>query len=351
MKKTLVLILGIAMLLILVSCGKAQGGTGQSEVPNGSSSSVDTDAPEEPGNPVETETPEEPEGPVETVPVESKAPVETGDSVEAGNIEQLASQDKAAEIEFQDIIGMIAHIRRDCDLLDRPDFEIGEVVASLEAGQRYKATGISTPNRLWIRIEFNGGEYYISTEDADLVLDFGQGVTPSDNNSTEAQQSLSFTDVNETVWATGTVNIRSGPNTSHDKLGTLSKGDQILRTGIGVGDCSGWSRIQLSDGAIVYVSSQYLSTTRPSTPTPSTPTSPTNPGTGNGSGSSGSTTPSPSQGGSGSSGSSSGGSGGETNRSQEDLDALEEMFGHGDGSGDGVGESANDPLPPGIHFD
>lgn len=72
-----------------------------------------------------------------------------------------------------------------------------------------------------------------------------------------------FTEVNETVYATGTVNLRSGPSTAHDKVGSLNKSDSVTRVGIGTADAEGWSRIQLSDGSLVYVSNSYLSTTKP----------------------------------------------------------------------------------------
>ncbi len=78
-----------------------------------------------------------------------------------------------------------------------------------------------------------------------------------------------FTEVNETVYATGTVNLRSGPSTAHDKVGSLNKSDSVTRVGIGTADAEGWSRIQLSDGSIVYVSNKYLSTTKPVAQQPS----------------------------------------------------------------------------------
>ncbi len=72
-----------------------------------------------------------------------------------------------------------------------------------------------------------------------------------------------FTEVNETVYATETVNLRSGPSTAHDKVGSLNKSDSVTRVGIGTAEAEGWSRIQLSDGSTVYVSNKYLSTTKP----------------------------------------------------------------------------------------
>lgn len=86
---------------------------------------------------------------------------------------------------------------------------------------------------------------------------------PEETEPQEAEEVDPFTEVNETVYATGTVNLRSGPSTAHDKVGSLNKSDSVTRVGIGTADAEGWSRIQLSDGSLVYVSNKYLSTTKP----------------------------------------------------------------------------------------
>lgn len=86
---------------------------------------------------------------------------------------------------------------------------------------------------------------------------------PEETEPQEAEEVDPFTEVNETVYATGTVNLRSGPSTAHDKVGSLNKSDSVTRVGIGTADAEGWSRIQLSDGSTVYVSNKYLSTTKP----------------------------------------------------------------------------------------
>ena len=85
---------------------------------------------------------------------------------------------------------------------------------------------------------------------------------PEETESQEDEVQL-FTEVNETVYATETVNLRSGPSTAHDKVGSLNKSDSVTRVGIGTAEAEGWSRIQLSDGSTVYVSNKYLSTTKP----------------------------------------------------------------------------------------
>ena len=82
-------------------------------------------------------------------------------------------------------------------------------------------------------------------------------------SSQNSEVTLTFTDCNETVWATGTVNIRSGPSTDDDKVGSLNKNQSVTRIGIGTGDYANWSKVRLSDGSEVYVASKYLTTTKP----------------------------------------------------------------------------------------
>ena len=92
----------------------------------------------------------------------------------------------------------------------------------------------------------------------------GAGILEGAGNAeSDLEEVDPFTEVNETVYATGTVNLRSGPSTAHDKVGSLNKSDSVTRVGIGTAEAEGWSRIQLSDGSIVYVSNKYLSTTKP----------------------------------------------------------------------------------------
>ena len=89
----------------------------------------------------------------------------------------------------------------------------------------------------------------IEPEEAD-----GAGILEGAGNAeSDLEEVDPFTEVNETVYATGTVNLRSGPSTAHDKVGSLNKSDSVTRVGIGTADAEGWSRIQLSNGNIVYV--------------------------------------------------------------------------------------------------
>lgn len=78
--------------------------------------------------------------------------------------------------------------------------------------------------------------------------------------STSNEYKPTFTTVNETVYATDEVNVRKSYSTSSTRLGTLSKGDSITRTGKSTD--GKWSRVTYN-GQTAYMVSSYLSTTKP----------------------------------------------------------------------------------------
>lgn len=100
-----------------------------------------------------------------------------------------------------------------------------------------------------------------------------------DHSDKEANQL--FTEVNETMYVTSTVNIRESYSVESTKLGTLSRGQSVTRIGIGISnsEADGWSKVILSDGREVYVSSDCLSATKPSTSSNSSNSSTKNNGT------------------------------------------------------------------------
>lgn len=81
---------------------------------------------------------------------------------------------------------------------------------------------------------------------------------------TKQEPTYTYTDLNETMYATASVNMRSGPSTDFDKTGTLSQADELVVTGV----CNetGWYRGEYK-GNTVYVSNKYLSETKPEVPT------------------------------------------------------------------------------------
>ncbi len=70
-----------------------------------------------------------------------------------------------------------------------------------------------------------------------------------------------FSSVNQTVYTTDQVNIRSSYSTTSNIVATVAKGTSITRTGIGD---NGWSRVSYN-GRTAYINSSYLTTTKPNT--------------------------------------------------------------------------------------
>ena len=81
---------------------------------------------------------------------------------------------------------------------------------------------------------------------------------PKDENPADETKDT-YKEVNETVYTTQGVNVRSGPTSSSTKLGYMEPGTAVTRTGIGD---NGWSRIEYN-GQVAYVYSNYLTTVNP----------------------------------------------------------------------------------------
>ena len=163
--------------------------------------------------------------------------------------------------------------------------------------------------------------------------------TPARDATTEQEQL--FTDCSETMYATTTVNVRSSYSTNSDKLGSLTKAQSVKRTGIGTGAAAGWSRIEFN-GKVAYVSSDYLSATKPQVNT-STGSS----GSSSGQTSKPSTGGNTSSGGSSSGGSSSGGLGDLANQVQQDRDDM----GYSSGAGGQLTDSDADWVAGNVQLD
>ena len=100
------------------------------------------------------------------------------------------------------------------------------------------------------------------------VNNSGSGETPAapttnNNTSGATNNTVTFKDVNETVYTTGRCNVRESYSTSSNKITTLNVGASVKRTGT---SDSGWSRVEYN-GKTAYISSQFLTTTKPADPT------------------------------------------------------------------------------------
>lgn len=87
------------------------------------------------------------------------------------------------------------------------------------------------------------------------------GNTNTNNDTTQAKpQEPTFTDTNQTVYSTTEgINVRSSYSTSSNSIGSLKKGESVIRIGIG---SNGWSKVKYN-GTTAYISSSLLTTEKP----------------------------------------------------------------------------------------
>ena len=80
----------------------------------------------------------------------------------------------------------------------------------------------------------------------------------ADNATADPEANMKFSDVNETVTAKESVNLRDIPSQGNDSTitATLNNGDTAARTGVSEG---GWSRVEYN-GQTYYAISSYLTT-------------------------------------------------------------------------------------------
>jgi len=73
----------------------------------------------------------------------------------------------------------------------------------------------------------------------------------------EIENTIPVKELNQTMYATGSVNTRSGDSTDYEKIGSLTLNQEVLVTG--QSERTGWYRINVN-GQEMYVSNNYLST-------------------------------------------------------------------------------------------
>ena len=123
----------------------------------------------------------------------------------------------------------------------------------------------------------NYGEY-ISNNDATYTADGTETATcvcglTDTRTASGSKLEYTYTDLSKTMYAKSSVNVRNLPSTDGEKLGGLTKAQEVSVTG----QCNetGWYRIDYNGGT-GYVSSDYLVNDKPveETPAPSQPTEP-----------------------------------------------------------------------------
>lgn len=98
--------------------------------------------------------------------------------------------------------------------------------------------------------------------------------TESEVPSEPEAPTYTYTDLNKTMYAKSSVNVRDLPSTDGNKLGGLSKAQEVHVTG----QCNetSWYRIEYS-GSVGYVSNNYLQDSKPAEEVATQPTQPSEP--------------------------------------------------------------------------
>lgn len=86
-----------------------------------------------------------------------------------------------------------------------------------------------------------------------------KNTTPNQNTKPENPAEPTFKSANETVYATGDINIRKSYSADSNKIGSLKKGESVTRTGIGD---NGWSKVTYN-GSTGYIKTSLLTTEEP----------------------------------------------------------------------------------------
>lgn len=86
-----------------------------------------------------------------------------------------------------------------------------------------------------------------------------KNTTTNQPTKPETPAEPTFKSANETVYATGDINIRKSYSADSNKIGSLKKGESIVRTGIGD---NGWSKVTYN-GATGYIKTNLLTTEEP----------------------------------------------------------------------------------------
>ena len=113
----------------------------------------------------------------------------------------------------------------------------------------------------WYKVSYNGTEGYMSADWLKVVTTADAAVdVPADSTADAPADTTTAPEETPTQSATavvsdGPLNVRSGPGTGYDRVGSLKKGTEVTI----LESLDGWYKISAGD-LIGYVSAQYIST-------------------------------------------------------------------------------------------
>ena len=115
----------------------------------------------------------------------------------------------------------------------------------------------------WSFIIFDEGGFYVLTEELlSVAKEFEREETVNNEveNTTPKVEEPTYTvrEMDKTMYAKQSVNLRSGPSTDYEKIGSLTTNQEVTVTGQAN---NGWYRIDYN-GGVAFVSNNYLSDTK-----------------------------------------------------------------------------------------
>ena len=129
-------------------------------------------------------------------------------------------------------------------------------VGRIAAGSAIVRIGIGDNG--WSKVIYEGETCFMSSNY--LTTENPEEANTVASTEVSKKQDDGFTSVDETVYATTDVNVRTGPSTDYDKVGRIPQGQAVHRIGV---SNDGWSKV-IYEGETCYISSKYLSATKPS---------------------------------------------------------------------------------------
>ena len=126
-------------------------------------------------------------------------------------------------------------------------------VVTVNEGTKLTRKGVGDNG--WSKCDYNGKTVYVSSQ----YLTTTAPETDEDKKDEKEPEELKFKDTKENLYANQSCNLRASWSTDSEKVGYLTKGQAVERTGYAD---NGWSRI-LYNGKTVYVASRLLTVEKP----------------------------------------------------------------------------------------
>lgn len=207
---------------------------------------IASNEPEKPTTPSTPSTPETPSTP--STPSTPEKPSTGGNTGNSGNNDNTGNSGSTTtkDPKFTDVNETVYTTER-CNIRSSYSTE-STILNTVEKGTKLTRTAIGDNG--WSRISYEGKTAYVSSQ-------YLTKTAPEEEEPEE--EKVVFKDTHENLYAKQSCNLRASWSTESEKVGYLTKGQAVERTGYAD---NGWSRI-IYEGKTVYVASRLLSVEKP----------------------------------------------------------------------------------------